>query len=63
MLSSHVAVRAGIGNLCIVEQSTLSSARKTGTDAMWSLPPTDSVLHFLSLVAIAAQGIDRKSVV
>ena len=24
---------------------------------MWSLPPTDSVLHFLSLVAIAAQGI------
>ncbi len=24
---------------------------------MWNLPPTDSVLHFLSLVAIAAQGM------
>ena len=24
---------------------------------MWSLPPTDSLLHFLSLVAIAAQGM------
>lgn len=24
---------------------------------MWNLPPTDSVLHFLSLVAVAAQGM------
>jgi uncharacterized membrane protein YeiH len=24
---------------------------------MWSLPPSDSVLHFLSLVALAAQGM------
>jgi len=24
---------------------------------MWSLPPSDSVLHFLSLVAVAAQGM------
>jgi uncharacterized membrane protein YeiH len=24
---------------------------------MWSLPPTDSVLHFLSLLALAAQGM------
>jgi hypothetical protein len=24
---------------------------------MWSLPPSDSVLHFLSLVALAAQAM------
>src|ERR1700761_293582 len=30
--------------------------RRWGTEAMWSLP-SDSVLHFLSLVAVAAQGM------
>ena len=31
--------------------------RGKGNKAMWSLPPSDSVLHFLSLVAVAAQGM------
>ena len=39
------------------EPSRKFHSEEEGNKAMWSLPPSDSVLHFLSLVAVAAQGM------
>jgi uncharacterized membrane protein YeiH len=56
VLSSHVASAAGIGNLFAGNLKRKFRWRE-GNQTMWSLPPTDSVLHLLSLVAVAAQGM------
>src|SRR6478609_2661784 len=56
VLSSHVASAAGIGNLFAGNLKRKFRWRE-GNQTMWSLPPGDSVLHVLSLIAIAAQGM------